>query len=255
MLTRISCLTKDAAPKKGGAGRFSFLILPDFLGSVEKHFPPATRLPGFGPCDLGSILPSRLPLEITTCGYVQATLLHLRCLADLERRESGNSWQFLRSPGPEGCKIGFCHHHLFSFQRFAVSRDQWLGISANGWELKPRGNYQIPMISASDSHLIHTSSGKKGERKNGTDTHHLCAPAQVLGALPSFSLHPSLLWISIVPVDEERASDKWSHLPGEGESQNWNEVWHLFIHLLTLVQDLKFLMMMANDDSRNWSLR
>lgn len=84
---RIFCLTKDAAPKKGGAGRFSFLILPDFLGSIEKHFPPATRLPGFGPCDLGSILPSRLPLEITTCEYVQATLLHLRGLAGLERRE------------------------------------------------------------------------------------------------------------------------------------------------------------------------
>ena len=89
-----------------------------------------------------------------------------------------------------------------------MSRDQWLGISANGWELKPRGNYQIHMNPASDCHLFHTSAGKKGKRKNGTDTPHLCAPAQVLGALPSFSSHPSLLWISIVPVDEETASDK-----------------------------------------------
>lgn len=48
------------------------------------------RLPGFGPCDLGSILPSRLPLEVTACGYVQATLLHLRGLAGQERSESGN---------------------------------------------------------------------------------------------------------------------------------------------------------------------
>ena len=89
-MTHIFCLTKDVAPKKGGAGRFSSLILPDLLGSVEKHFPPAMRLPGFGPCDLGSILPSRLPLEITACAYVQATLLHLRGLAVQERRESGN---------------------------------------------------------------------------------------------------------------------------------------------------------------------
>lgn len=89
-MTHIFSLTKDAAPKKGGAGRFSSLILPDFLGSIEKHFPSAMRLPGFGPCDLGSILPSRLPLEVTACGYVQATLLHLRGLAGQERSESGN---------------------------------------------------------------------------------------------------------------------------------------------------------------------
>ena len=49
-----------------------------------------------------------------------------------KERESGSSWQFLRSPCPEGCKAGFCHHHLFSFQRSAVSRDQWLGTQAKG---------------------------------------------------------------------------------------------------------------------------
>ena len=55
--------------------------------------------------------------------------------------------------------------------------------------------------------------------------------------------------------DEESASNKWSHLPGEGESQHWNQAWHLFIHLLTLIQDLEFLVMMAIDDTRNWGLR
>ena len=123
ILTHIFGLTKDAAPKKWGAGRFSSLIPPDFLRSVEKHFPPAMRLPDFGLCDLGSILPSRLPLEITACGYIQATLLHLRGLASQERSKSGNLWQLLRSPGSEGHKTGFCYHHPFSSQRSAVSGD------------------------------------------------------------------------------------------------------------------------------------
>ena len=131
MLTHIFCLTKNAAPKKGGAGRFSFLILPDFVGSVEKHFPPATRLPGFGPCDLGSILPSRLPLEITTCGYVQATLLHLRGLAGLARRERvethDNSWgvQALRAA------------KLVSVITTSSLSRGLLWAETNGWKLVP----------------------------------------------------------------------------------------------------------------------
>lgn len=160
----------DAAPKTGSAGRTAFLTLSYLLRFVEKHFLPALGPPGFGPGDLGSIIPAGCLMEITACRYIQAPMRHPRGPSHGGKRDSGNLWQYLRKLGETSEPITSLSISVITASFLSNSLCDETGNSDWQWDLKPRKNSQIHMTPANKSPH---SNVRRGKEKKGTNTHYL----------------------------------------------------------------------------------